>query len=517
MQAAIEDLRPDSMMSNTATRTPVTLNRDPAGVLRFVAGTQTTTGKATYYNLAEDQRQAMRDAHAPVLETERILYALMALLPGATDINKLTIAHNLLSTPCSRDQKRWENQIILQSWDNMQANRVLNFIRHSRVNNARTRWVMKTYLRNNNRNLALWAIKYRRQFKMWCDHLHLPYEFHKAVRFAYGARERGRSWGVPLLDAYAILRAMPAVPVTHSIKTCLKQLPFTIAEGFVNKFNLSRADLLELFSGDDGGKMTVKEKSRQAREGGRVGVDTGFDIKKADLFDALVHYNGVEIPDRAAQDYAGKVLLKAARRALRAGDMNFGDVGVVLDTSASMAGTEAGKDHPLLRSVAISYMLKVMSHKCTVYHTAYQEDRLIPKPKKGSNYAKATIDALKGGHDTIFIVGDGYENTPFEGALQQVLFTFKKKIDTENQVPVIHLNPVFAAEQGDVRQIASLAPTAAIRDHKSVGAAVFLGLSKTHPEQALMGYMGYLKSLQNEVCSQMLPGLEESLQLAESI
>ncbi len=61
------------------------------------------------------------------------------------------------------------------------------------------------------------------------------------------------------------------------------------------------------------------------------------------------------------------------------------------------------------------------------------------------------------------IVSDGYENAP-PGALCQVLRAFRTQVPGGRDVSVVHLNPVFDAEDFAPRILGPDLPTVGIRD-----------------------------------------------------
>ena len=111
-------------------------------VISFISATQTNTAKSTFYNLQEEQRQVLIDMHDPILQVARPFYTLMTLPVGVNDVNKQLIAWNLIkNTLLAEDnfktadgcthkcslQSRWENELILQTFNNMPVTRVFDY------------------------------------------------------------------------------------------------------------------------------------------------------------------------------------------------------------------------------------------------------------------------------------------------------------------------------------------------------------------------------------------------------
>jgi hypothetical protein len=117
----------------------------------------------------------------------------------------------------------------------------------------------------------------------------------------------------------------------------------------------------------------------------------------------------------------------------------------------------------------------------------------------------AAKQALKDGCETLILLGDGYENAPFEGALHQLLFTYKKVLDKKNKLMILHFNPVYAAEAKDVRSITELAAQVGVRQIEGLNEAMFLAVAKSKPMLAIQKYLKHLVSLQNDACKRLMP------------
>jgi hypothetical protein len=169
-----------------------------------------------------------------------------------------------------------------------------------------------------------------------------------------------------------------------------------------------------------------------------------------------------------------------------------------------MVGTKEQPFHPFLRAFAISKVLKYVSTNFKFYLTNESDNNaLFPKISNQSNYGDAILKALKGGCKTLIIIGDGYENAPFEGFAHEILFEYKQNID--KNLVVLHFNPVFASESMDVRSLSNLAPQIGVRDVKAMNESMFLAIAKQKPLVAIQGYMKYLYNLQNDEAKRLMP------------
>lgn len=236
----------------------------------------------------------------------------------------------------------------------------------------------------------------------------------------------------------------------------------------------------------------------------KAGASTSFDMTKARLFDLLIYLHAL---DRLPQSVSSirELLNKKAGEAAKNIGFKLDNVAVILDTSKSMYGTDDQKYHPMLKGLALSLVLKQVSNGNFKEFRTNGGDELFPILKNQSNYTDCFLQALKEGFQTIIIVGDGYENAPFEGAFHQTLFAVKKKLDKENKIMVIHFNPVFASESMDVRSISSIASSIGLREISGLNESMFLAIAKHKPMLAISKFVNNLAALQCERAKSLIP------------
>lgn len=481
-------------------------------LISFISGTQTNIGQSTFYNMKEEQRKALVGQHIPVLEQARPFYTLMSLPSGVNDVNKQMIAWNLISNTIRerglKDHEHspmtmWENEIILQTLFNMQPNRVLDFfvdLKKRRITKKRVMYLMHSWLIKNEGKAEFWSIKYRKDMKNVLKHLRHNY------KPAYNYNIFTKVWQYLRFKVVEgcgdIIKDYIAVQKGNKDK--LGKLPRTVAEGFKSKFGLSAEDFEKLFK-EKGGKFTAKEKRMKDSAVKRAGGTTGLNVNKLELFELLIYLKSQdnlpkpvsyykELIDKKGKEIASKMLFKLE------------NVGVVFDNSISMRGTDKQLFHPLFRAMAIKSVLKHCSDDFKVYNTNDSSDRsLFPKLYNQSNYGDAILKALRDGCKTIVIVGDGYENAPYEGYAHGILFDYKQNLDKDDKLMVLHFNPVFASEAMDVRSISNLAPQIGVREVKAMNESLFLAIAKQKPNLAIKGYLKYLANLQSPRAKELMP------------
>lgn len=460
----------------------------------------TNIAKQTFYNEEDAQKKTMLSIHQQALDTSRIFYALMLLPDFVTDANrKISIANLLSNVNVPLEQKEWEKALMMQSFSTMQPNRVfdaLNYLIDMKINNSRTRHTMRDFLKENRHSLSLWALKYKNPFKRIIRHAHISSKLHEAIEFLNLKKTTETKFQDNLLSNY--------IKTKFGDTEAIYKLPLTIARGFAAKYKIKESDFIKQFS--DKGQLTQKEKRQQQREFKEKGVHVAVDLAKLDLFDLFV-YLGMAEENKSIPKEALTLIKVAAKRTADNIPYHFDNACVILDTSLSMSGTQETKNHPLYRSLAISAVINQLSDKFVEYRTNGESLNLIPQLTAQTNYSVALLQALKAKHHYIFILGDGYENTPYEGASNQILTVYKNKIDKEDKTVIIHFNPVFASEAKNVRSLFTIEKyqSVGIRDAKSLVPSMFLAISKQDKLSALKAYLTQLLQLQNTKSKALQP------------
>jgi len=484
-------------------------------LLGFISGCQSNIGRTTFYNLAEEQKKAMISQHEQVFKNSRFFYSLMMLPEGVNDVNKQLMALNLIRNTLREEglkdhqadpTTQWENEIMLQIFNNMPIPRVFDFfltLQEGKINKKRAVYVVRRFLNEHKDSWGLWAIKYRTPMNRILRHIHV-----KKSELKLSTIHQYIRMGVVDSNTPDVIRNYEKV--RNGDSDLLASLPYTVAEGFQTKFGLSKEEFDKLFV-KKGGKFTAKEKRLKSKAVEKSGESTGLDISKLKLFDLIVHISAQSrLPDTVTN--IKKLISKQAKKVARTLSFDLKDVGVILDTSLSMYGTKQNPNHPLYKGMALSAVFKEASKGTFKEYRTNPSTGLIPSLKNQSNYADSVLQALKDGCKTIVIIGDGYENAPYEGATHNILYTYKKKLDPQNELVVLHLNPVFASESLDSRNITSLAPQIGVKGIEGLNESMFLAIARNNPKVALEGYARHLVEFQNEKAKAIMPvGLKELL------
>jgi hypothetical protein len=137
--------------------------------------------------------------------------------------------------------------------------------------------------------------------------------------------------------------------------------------------------------------------------------------------------------------------LKIYVRAAKSLPVRFVKVGILVDDSFSMIGTETQKLRPMAIALSMKDVLVnigevavVKTASGRVINKAYP----LPKPVGSTDLSVALIDLLESRVDAVFILTDGYENAP-SGRIDEVMQLLDRIGHT---TPVFQLSPAVAGE-----------------------------------------------------------------------
>lgn len=494
-------------------------------VCAFLDTATTSMGRATHYNTREDQQVAELAAHESLLHMSRDIYTVLLGVPGVTDRAVQVGMRNLLST--HRDVKddeflRAENERTVLSYL-MQAlppQRMLKMIQTFRLgdetlglkkaNNAKTRkLVLRTLLASP--RLALWTVKYRSKMAealvhAWGQKLstvirvilakaastQTPKEQKilkdqiqtfsgvgnyklacECIGFVFGNREGVRN---PMLRAYTTART--------DLKAAAKAgLPLEVLEGIRSTFHKTTThdEVVRLMVKD--GKLTDGQKMAVQKQAEKAGVEVEMDPTK---FDPVRLY--LYAFERGLDEKIQKALEQKAVKAAAAFPAHYGRVGIVVDASASMAGDKTQALRPMAATLALRDMLQKVGDSAVTEYVGGQMGELV-RPMGDTSLADGLMKVLMAdpAPEAVFVLSDGYENAPsgrFAEVMEQV-----REIGVNT--PVYHLNPVFAAESGKVRELApKTVPTMPVRSPEALGSAILRGLIENEPLKGINALIG---------------------------
>ncbi|WP_411138322.1 hypothetical protein [Streptomyces sp. C10] len=442
-------------------------------VLLFVHAAITSTGQREFHSGEEEQQLSLDFLHAYVRINYRPLYA-ASLALDINDHNAALIVRGLLETAgeATAQERRTEGRLIAARLARLPAPRVYRLfraLRAAKVNNRRTRAIMRDWLAARP-DPALDAVKYRAGLKCAARHAHLPPDGGRGGErkggdgelgdflFAPGRRTR---FATPLLDAWR--RA-------HYEQGALYELPFTVAEGFAAKHGIGRRAFLERIAP----RMTRLERLRVQESARAHRAEVPTDLRGMPLTRLASYVLGLPLDDRAARraELTG-ALRAAARRSAGAQAGTWGRVAAVLDDSFSTTGSRQKRRRPLATALACHFLLEALAECYLPRWTSGRQDALLAYPYGPTPLGMRLLEALEDAPERLVIVSDGWDNAP-PGLAGEVLRIWRTRLDPEHRTSVVHLNPVYDAEDFAVRRLAAAVPTAGVRNAEDLPALVQL-------------------------------------------
>jgi hypothetical protein len=506
-------------------------------VCAFLDVSTTSFGRATHYNSRDKQLQAEAVVHGRLFDISRDLYQILLSLPGTTDRARQIGMSALLGSKQKNGKEclltgTMERRVLESFVKNLPPQRMLklfdafrgfgNEFGAKKSNNARTRkLILRTIL--NSPRLELWTIKYRSKLQRILSHawgrslgsaigavaakkrrndkeksmlrkhvlsylgsncgkvevVNLNHVL-QCIAFLYGERDR-------ISDDMKLLQSF--INAKTNISDGLK-LPAEIIEGIRSTYhkNVSASELLKMRA-DVGGIRTRYEKrvvqKRVKEAGGKVEMNP-------------LDYDAVELYIYAFEVGADSEILEAldkkAKDAAKLLPVSYDKLAIIVDASKSMEGSKEQPMKPLATALSIRDMLqRSATESIVLYCGGFADTKDMPdissnikivKPSYETELAQSLLDALVYEPDAVYVISDGYENSP-AGRFGDVL---RKAREIGIDVPVIHCNPVFASETGSVRALCEgieKVTTLPVRSPMAMGSGIIRGLIESDPRRGL--------------------------------
>ena len=173
---------------------------------------------------------------------------------------------------------------------------------------------------------------------------------------------------------------------------------------------------------------------------------------------------------RARAEELHAALRRAAGRIVERQRWRLGSVAAVLDRSDSSSGSEEKHRRPLALALAGHYLLREAAERYEACWTppppadaGGPEPALLLEPSGATDLATPILAALRGRPSLVAVISDGYDNDPPGGA-GEVLRVFRERLDPEARSVVVHVNPVFDADDFSPRALTPAVPTIGVRD-----------------------------------------------------
>lgn len=469
------------------------------------------TSRDTHYQTKDEMELTRKTLHRNVFAIDRGIYASIFCLPGTIEFARQGAIKALLSNPWREDTKSvlivdYENDIIEKLLRELQPNKVLNtFVEmvDNKVNNSRTRRFMLTYILGS-KSLELWAVKYRPKILKILTHC-WGIRYRNIVKAILENRKDGSSYYTKELKfieedvvkylpkSVAIAYALECISFILGIKryytvkmlkayndakTDLKAgsiLPPDILDGIRSTYHpkVTQAELLNLTKKT----MTTKQKKLVQNKAQKQGVAVTFNPMTQPMTDLFIYAYKMGLSNDVKNAINDK-----AKKAAQSLPFRYGRLGIVFDASYSMKGSDEQPMRPIAIASATREMLKYSCDKLYIeYSGGYSKDGLS-FPSGDTCLAVSFAKILENEPDAVFIISDGYENTP-AGRLDEVIQVVRR---LGWNLPIYHINPVSAAETSTgVRVLSKDIPVMPISKPEAVGLTFFKPMLEVDPINGL--------------------------------
>jgi hypothetical protein len=431
-------------------------------------------GRSTHYNTPEEAEKARAALHQTLFSFDRTIYGCLFCLDGVTDFARQKAIKVLLSNPwrdtsntlLTIDHERKIIEYLIKSLKPYQVFNIFLEMKNDRVNNSRLSKAIMRYILNSPK-LDFWAVKYRRKLKLifkhcWTDYntrviksilmkLTLNADESRGLRnhiFKYIDlnTKRPGHWNMVKESVSFILGndiEKPKSPVIKSYEDSKIDIekgtlvPLEILYQVRSTYHMdtsTKADVLKITKKT----MTSKQTMRVQKSAKKAGTKVAFNPKSLPMVDLLIYAYEMGMTEEIL-----KALDEKAKKAASTLPFKFNNVGILVDASFSMSGSESTKMRPIATALALARMLANVGRKhMTVFAGGQSIPNQMIRPYGETDLANGLIDLLENEPDSIFIISDGYENAP-AGRVAEVIELVE---ELGLHLPIYHLNPVSAAE-----------------------------------------------------------------------
>lgn len=434
----------------------------------FLESARTLTARGTFYNSRRQLEASAVNLHKQILNADRGAYAVGVVFPGSTEYTRQMGLYTLLRQPRVNggptfltDEMEW--RAIERTVAGLRPQKVLalfDTLVRERVNNARTRRLILSYILGG--KLNWWTVKYRRKLARalrhaWGRHLSSTLRtILKQARWAVGSKEarilehaidRWIPWGGSRLLSYDavsfILGNLGKTSVMGDYERAKEDLsagaslPPEVVEGIRSTYHKDTppAEVLKITKGTH----TVKQKATVQKRAAAAGADIKLDTDKMELADLILQVYNVGVTDEllASIESAAEKIAQALPRMQK--------IVIVVDTSKSMEGHGTQKLRPIASALALGKVLAMTADVISFRRGPGP----FATPSGDTSLAESVLNALKFEPNVVYVISDGYENAPAGRTAEVIARARELGIDT----PVVHLNPVAAAEAHGVRHL----------------------------------------------------------------
>ena len=259
-----------------------------------------------------------------------------------------------------------------------------------------------------------------------------------------------------------------------------KNLPTEVLEGIRSRFHkdIPAAKIIEKTKHT----MSQGQKMVKQRSAKKAGVELEFDPHKQDMVKLYIY----ALEEGATKDIREALDEKAKRISLTF-PMKHYHVGIVIDNSLSMFGSDTQKHRPISIALSMKDVLSAASEKSTVVATNGEFDKFGMIETSGStSLADALLEVIEQNPDAVYMITDGYENAP-AGRVNEVINALR---DLGVDVPIFQISPVMSVESAGIRSLSDSIEPLPVSRPEGIGLSMIrAAISQGELEQGITGLL----------------------------
>jgi len=263
-----------------------------------------------------------------------------------------------------------------------------------------------------------------------------------------------------------------------------KDLPTEILEGIRSRYhkNIPASKVLEITKHT----LSQEQKMVKQRKAKKSGVKLDFDPTKQDIVKLYVY---------ALEEGATKEIREAlddkAKRISDAFPMSYDHVGIVVDNSISMFGSDEQKHRPISIALSMRDVLVSSSKKATVVATNGTFDKYGMLETSGdTSLAESLLDVMEKEPNAVYLITDGYENRP-AGRVNEVINALR---DIGIETPVFQISPVMSTESAGIRTLSDSIEPLPVSRPEGIGLSMIrAAINQGELEQGIVGLLDIVK------------------------
>lgn len=492
------------------------------GTSKFIDIITAGTGRASSQDKKSEQRELIKTAHDVMFNLNRSIYGAFVALEGNMDFHKQLAVELLLRNPYAKStgnifNSEQEYLLLKLLVSKMPITRVLKLfceLADKKINNSRMkRLIFDTIFLNE--NLEYWAVTYRKKLKKIIIHIigtSGTYALKKILPKIYFDENGTQIWGLSAEENEILGKLFKGRGISNDVISIIsfilgnenkstelidkyiaskidikkgKGLPLTTLRGiwghYHKKKGVDKSVIFELSEKT----MTEKQKKNIQNEIEKHSVEIEFNPNKISAVDLYLYCF-----EKGFTSEFEKILNKKAEKAAKEFPFKYDNIVIVEDCSYTMFGNITQKLRPAAIAHSITNVLKMTSKKWIYNHIGgYQKDREpVRRPGGATNIAGSIVNGIQDFQDNygienldaIFIVTDGYENSP-AGRSAEVISWINKK---HPNVKIYQLSPVIGVESDGIRKIGNVTEMPISSDVLGIG--VYLKpMLKSDPQKAI--------------------------------